>query len=86
MGKVSGGDEFFGFKRSFLVAGARTLLVTLWPVADESTARLMQSFYRHRETRPAAEALRLAQVEVSQRPAESAPIFWAPFVLVGDWR
>ncbi|MBC8022558.1 MAG: CHAT domain-containing protein [Burkholderiales bacterium] len=86
MGKVSGGDEFWGFKRSFLVAGAKSLLVTLWPVADESTARMMQSFYRHRDSVTAAEALRRAQLEALRHPGEDAPLFWAPFILVGDWR
>jgi len=86
LGKVSGGDEFWGFKRAFLVAGARSLLVSLWPVADESTSRLMRSFYRHRQTMGAAQALRTAQVEALGRREDGAPLFWAPFVLVGDWR
>jgi len=86
LGKVSGGDEFWGFKRAFLVAGARSLLVSLWPVADESTSRLMQSFYRHRRSMGAAQALRAAQVEAIGRREDGAPLFWAPFILVGDWR
>jgi CHAT domain-containing protein len=86
LGKVAGGDEFWGFKRSFLVAGAKSLLVSLWPVADDSTSRLMQSFYRHRQSMGAAQALRAAQLEMLARREDSAPLFWAPFVLVGDWR
>ena len=86
LGRVAGGDEFFGFKRSFLVAGAKSLLVSLWPVADESTARLMEAFYRHRREKPAAEALQRAQVEMLARKDDAEPLYWAPFVLVGDWR
>jgi CHAT domain-containing protein len=86
LGRVMGGDEFLGFKRSFFVAGARSLLVSLWPVADESTARLMRSFYRHRESKGAAEALRLAQLELLASPADATALFWSPFILVGDWR
>lgn len=86
LGKISGGDEFWGFKRAFLVAGAKSLLVSLWPVADESTSRLMQSFYRHRQSMGAAAALRAAQREALARKADDAPLLWAPFILVGDWR
>lgn len=86
LGKVAGGDEFWGFKRAFLAAGAKSLLVSLWPVADESTSRLMQSFYRHRQSKGGAQALRAAQLEALARREDSAPVFWAPFVLVGDWR
>jgi CHAT domain-containing protein len=86
MGRVSGGDEFWGFKRAFLAAGAKSLLVSLWPVADDSTSRLMQSFYRHRQSMGAAQALRAAQLEALGRREDDAPLHWAPFVLVGDWR
>ena len=80
------GTRIMGAVSAFLVAGARSLLVSLWPVADESTSRLMRSFYRHRQTMGAAQALRTAQVEALGRREDGAPLFWAPFVLVGDWR
>jgi CHAT domain-containing protein len=84
VGRVSRGDEFWGFKRSFLVAGARSLVVSLWPVADEATGQLMVSFYRERERSGAAEALRQAQL--ATRRDHPHPLFWAPFIVVGDWR
>jgi len=86
LGKVSDGDEFFGFKRSFLAAGARSLLVSLWPVEDESTASLMTTFYRELSNRPMIDALRQAQLSVLKMEGRSDPLFWAPFILVGDWR
>ena len=86
LGKISGGDEFWGFKRSFLVAGARSLLVSLWPVSDESTSRLMQSFYRNRQSTDSAHALQAAQLELLRDHKDGAPVLWAPFILVGDWR
>lgn len=86
LGKVNDGDEFFGFKRTFFAAGARSLLVSLWPVEDESTANLMGAFYRELRDRPMIEALQQAQLSLLKSAAHAEPVFWAPFVLVGDWR
>ena len=87
LGKVSSGDEIWGFTRSFLGAGASALLVSLWPVADESTERLMTRFYRELGKKTnARESLRVAQLEVMHDPRFAHPFFWAPFDLVGNWR
>ena len=86
LGRVAAGEEFLGFKRSFVAAGTRRLLVSLWPVADESTARTMEAFYAKRGTATSAEALRLAQLDLLRNAATADPFYWAPFVLVGDYR
>ena len=86
LGTVSRGDEIWGFTRSFLSAGSPALLVSLWPVADESTERLMTRFYQELGKGEARAALRNAQIEVMKDPKFSHPFFWAPFNLVGDWR
>jgi CHAT domain-containing protein len=66
-------------------AGARSTLATLWSVEDQSTAELMNQFYKHladtRETK--AEALRQAQLALLAK--YQTPYFWAPYVLVGNW-
>jgi CHAT domain-containing protein/tetratricopeptide (TPR) repeat protein len=83
-------EGMFGLAQSFLTAGARQVLVSLWNVGDVSTAELMQRFYRHllvdRPPPPAGEALRLAQQEMWQQPRWRTPDHWAGFVLQGDWR
>jgi CHAT domain-containing protein len=75
--------------------GAKAVIATLWPVADDSTKQLMQTFYRLRERQPGlskAEALRQAQLTLLQSAKKRAkmsyahPFFWAPFVLIGNWR
>jgi CHAT domain-containing protein len=87
LGRVSSGDEIWGFTRSVLGAGAPALLVSLWPVADESTERLMTRFYRDLgASTDARESLRAAQLNVMRDPKFSHPFFWAPFNLVGNWR
>ena len=68
-------------------AGARSTLATLWSVDDASTAQLMSQFYRElaSTTVTKAEALRRAQLKLIKDPAQRHPIYWAPYVLVGNW-
>jgi CHAT domain-containing protein len=82
-GRVSAGDEFWGFQRTFLGAGTHTLLVTHWPVYDDSTAQLMERFYVHLQKDAPAEALRKAQLEFIQSSKYAAPVHWAAFTVVG---
>ncbi len=86
LGRVSRGDEIWGFTRSFLSAGSPALIVSLWPVADESTELLMTSFYQNLSKGDARAALRAAQLNVMKDPRFSHPFYWAPFDLIGDWR
>lgn len=68
-------------------AGARSTLATLWSVNDEATANLMSFFYKEL-TNPQvtkAEALRRAQLALLQDPVYQHPLYWAPFILVGNW-
>jgi len=87
---ISPGDELVGLSRAFLFAGAQSLIVTLWPVDDAATARLMVEFYRHIQTMPKAEALKRAQDELrgaARGRSEGGfahPFFWAAFTLIGD--
>lgn len=78
------GDDLIGLARGFLLAGAPSLLVSLWMVDDAATAELMTHFYRVLLTgmRPAA-ALREAQR--SLLATHPHPFFWAPFMVIGRW-
>lgn len=79
---VVDGDELLGLVRGLLYAGAQSLLVTLWDVADRTTAEFMHSFYtRLGRDSNKADALRSAAIELRERHPH--PYFWAPYVLVG---
>jgi CHAT domain-containing protein/tetratricopeptide (TPR) repeat protein len=79
---VGAGDEIVGLARGFLHSGASNLVVSLWPVQDDSTALFMERFYRHlRSGTPAASALRAAQLEL--REDYPHPYHWAAFILIG---
>jgi CHAT domain-containing protein len=82
-----GGDEQLGLGRAFLASGARSLVISLWPVEDRSTNELMQAFYqRLLSGANKMQALRAAQCSLlhSDSPALSHPYFWAAFRLIGD--
>ncbi|HEY9815346.1 MAG TPA: CHAT domain-containing tetratricopeptide repeat protein [Candidatus Obscuribacterales bacterium] len=76
------GDGVVGLSRSFLVAGAETLVVTLWAVPDAATAFLMTEFYQHLQhgfDKPTALRLAmLASLDNYQQPLE-----WGAFTLIG---
>jgi CHAT domain-containing protein len=95
LGKEKRGEGVMGLTRAFMYAGAPTVGVSLWSVADKSTADLMTDFYK-RLLAPtgatsstgvsASAAMRDAQLAMIAGKKYSAPFYWAPFVLVGDWR
>lgn len=80
---IAPGDEVIGLMRGLLFAGARSLLLTLWDVSDESTAEFMKAFYgRCFNHMDAASALQGAMQELRERHPH--PYYWAPFTLVGN--
>jgi CHAT domain-containing protein len=85
MGWVARGDELIGLSRAFFYAGAPCLVVSLWAINDQSTATLMQHFYRTLGTGSSvAESLRQAQLELMARFGH--PYYWASFGAIGDGR
>jgi CHAT domain-containing protein len=89
LGKEKRGEGVIGLTRAFMYAGAPTVGVTLWSVADKSTADLMTDFYKRLLApgpRPPSSAMREAQVAMISGKKYSAPFYWAPFVIVGEWR
>ncbi len=81
-----GGEALSGLARAFFAAGARAVLATHWPVADKETTALMGRYFRLIKDGDMdfATALRLSQAELRERVSTSHPVFWGPFVLIGD--
>jgi CHAT domain-containing protein len=89
LGKEKRGEGVMGLTRAFMYAGAPTVGVSLWSVADKSTADLMTDFYKRylaAENVAPSTALRDAQLAMISGKKFSAPFYWAPFILVGDWQ
>jgi CHAT domain-containing protein len=87
-GDKPGAEALSGLARAFFYAGARSLLVSHWPVESKSAVSLMtQVFSRVEGGADSADALRGAMLAVMSDPAHPAwaePAYWAPFILVGD--
>lgn len=88
LGKVYGGEGVVGLPQAFLVAGANGLSVSLWQVADESTAQFMTSLYDlvGKEKLGYDQAMTRIKREFVQGrfgSAYAAPYYWAPFVYYG---
>jgi len=77
-----------GFAGAAIKAKAKSVLGTLWPVSDQAAQLIMTAFYKslvHDEVSK-AEALRRAQVALIGNPDLDHPFYWAPFIIVGNWR
>jgi CHAT domain-containing protein len=91
-GEVQAGEGILGLRRAFQVAGAGTLIMSLWPVGDEEAREWMKALYEARLGRglDTAEAVRAAYLSVLRRRREAGldthPFHWAPFVPSGAWR
>jgi CHAT domain-containing protein/Tfp pilus assembly protein PilF len=82
LGDVKPGQGVYGLRRAFLIAGAETVVMSLWQARDDSTRLLMEAYYRHlRAGEGRTEALHLAMREV--RKTHPHPYYWAPFIAVG---
>jgi len=81
-GRITG-DGVLGLSRSFISAGATSVVVSLWAVPDDATATLMTEFYRQLQDNPdKAQALRQAMLVAMQRYPSSRE--WAAFTLIGE--
>lgn len=88
LGKLKRGEGVIGLTRAFMYAGATTVGVSLWSVADKPTAELMTDFYKRllgSNSSPAG-SMHDAQLAMISSKKYSAPFYWAPFVLVGEWK
>lgn len=84
-GRIVSGEGVQGLTTAFLGAGVRSVVATLWPVDDATTAVWVEAFYRQlADGASAAESLRRASLALRSNPATAHPFHWAGFVLVGD--
>ena len=88
LSKIYGGDDLVGLSRGFIYAGTPSLLATLWEVEDHSTAILIEEFYKNWQKKGMSKpkALQQAQVALKSMPQYQHPFYWAPFIMIGDWR
>jgi CHAT domain-containing protein len=92
VGEIKAGEGVFGLRRAFQVAGARTVIMSLWSVEDQATRAWMRALYEGRFQRnlSTADAVHQASLTVLRdrraRGLSTHPFYWAAFVAAGDWR
>jgi CHAT domain-containing protein len=83
-GYLENGEGLINLARPFFFAGARSVIASLWPISDKSTARFMGEFYRAlKNGHKIGDALRNAKIRMIQSSL-AHPFFWAGFVLQGN--
>lgn len=87
---TDGAEGLSGLAKAFFYAGSRALLVSHWPVVSDAAVKLTTGMLDYQANNPAvgwAEALRRSMLALSnneEKPHYAHPLFWAPFVVVGE--
>ena len=86
MGEVKNGEGVYGLRRAFFLAGAESLVMSLWPVSDYMTREMMTAYYTGlKQGLGRGEALRQAQLTMLKRDGRRHPFYWASFIQSGEW-
>lgn len=92
LGREHEGEGVFGLRRAFRIAGADTVVMSLWSVQDAASATWMRKLYEARLLDNSSTIDAVAHAERSllaqRRQAGQSvhPYYWAAFVSAGDWR
>jgi CHAT domain-containing protein/tetratricopeptide (TPR) repeat protein len=91
VGEIKVGEGVFGLRRAFQVAGAKTVIMSLWPVEDETTRQWMGTLYREHflNAKDTAESVRAASLQILRqrrtKHQSTHPFYWGAFIAAGDW-
>lgn len=87
-GPIVAGEGTLSLARVFTMAGAHSVVASLWQVRDGATAELMRQFYRglhqHQQKDMALRQAQLYLIEEGNRPLQAHPHYWAAFMQMGD--
>jgi CHAT domain-containing protein len=84
-GEIDPSEGNLGIYRSFMIAGSKSVIISLWNVEDESTSILFSKFYEYlKQGDSKAKSLRKAKMYLKNETSFSHPFYWAPFVLMGE--
>jgi len=86
IGEIKDREGVYGLRRSFFLAGAETLVMSLWPVSDRVTREMMVAYYSGlKQGLGRGEALRQAELAMLKRKDRQHPFYWASFIQSGEW-
>ena len=86
IGEVRNGEGVYGLRRAFVLAGAETVVMSLWPVSDYTARETMVAYYtRLRAGLGRGDALRQAKLAMLKQKDRQHPFYWASFIQSGEW-
>ncbi|HEY7405170.1 MAG TPA: CHAT domain-containing tetratricopeptide repeat protein [Candidatus Angelobacter sp.] len=86
IGEVRVGEGVYGLRRAFVLSGAESLVMSLWPVSDYVTRQMITTYYTGlKNGRGRGEALRDAELSMMKSKGREHPFYWASFIESGDW-
>ena len=82
LGDIHVGEGVFGLRRSFVIAGTGTLVMSLWKISDNETKDLMIEFYNNMyiKKKSIIESLNITKLKIRKNPKTSHPYFWGAFI------
>jgi CHAT domain-containing protein len=84
LGEIRNGEGVYGLRRAFVLAGAESLVMSLWPVSDYPTKKLMTEYYRQLKLGLGRGAA-LRQAQLNMVKDKLHPFYWANFIQSGEW-
>ncbi len=84
LGEIHVGEGVYGLQRAAKVAGAQSVLMSLWRVDDEASRKLMEAFYQNLFTDKMTKRAALLQAQLKLRQEYAHPYYWGAFVMIGE--
>lgn len=85
VGKITNGEGVYGLRRAFVIAGAESLVMSMWEVDDAATRDLMAGYYKKLEAGAGrSDGLRAIQNDMNATKKYAHPFYWASFIAAGD--
>jgi CHAT domain-containing protein/Flp pilus assembly protein TadD len=86
--KAGTGSELITLAEAFAMAGAPTLIATLWEVEDNATRLFSETFYDQlaNKNKDKLDAMRAGQIALIRSAEYAHPFYWASFLMIGSWR
>ena len=86
VGQIRNLEGVYGLRRAFVLAGAESVVMSLWPISDYATREMMTSYYAGlKKGLGRGEALRQTKLAMMKRKGRQHPFYWASFIQSGEW-